>query len=336
VVQATQLIGRALAQTQINEGSNMTTIVSLDQILKVLPNVDVIGEIERGFVALSQGKVEVPPVGELLFPAENGELHIKYGTVRGDDVFVVKLATGFFNNPKLGLPPFSGCMLVLSAKTGQVLHVLLEEGELTNHRTAAAGAVVARHMAPQGLAVIGICGAGVQARLQADYLRRVTQCRTLVLWARDAERAAEAVRDIARMGYSARVAESVEELASSARLIVTTTAAHEPYLLARHIKPGTHVTAMGSDTPEKNEIDPAILGRAALVVADSVPQCLLRGEIRAAIAAGALRREDVVELGNVIAGTARPRSPDDITLADLTGVAVQDIMIAKAVVARAG
>jgi ornithine cyclodeaminase len=146
----------------------VTKIVPLDQILKRLPKIDVIGEIERGFVALSEGKVEVPPVGELLFPEENGELHIKYGAVRGDSVFVVKLATGFFNNPKFGLPPFSGCMLVLSAKTGQVLHILLEEGELTNHRTAAAGAVVARHLTPHRLEVIGICGSGVQARLQAN------------------------------------------------------------------------------------------------------------------------------------------------------------------------
>ena len=311
----------------------MTKVIPLDQILEALPDIDVIGEIERGFIALSEGKVEVPPVGELLFPEANGEFHIKYGAVRGDQVFVVKLATGFFNNPKSGLPPFSGCMVVLSAKTGKVLYVLLEEGELTNHRTAAAGAVVARHLVPHRLEVIGICGSGVQARLQADYLRRVTQCRTLILWARNGERGAEAVRDIARMGYSAHLAASPEEVASSAQLIVTTTAAHEPYLLACCIKPGTHITAMGSDTPEKNEIDPAILERAALVVADSIPQCLLRGEIRAAIAAEALRREDIVELGNVIAGKARRRSPDDITVADLTGVAVQDIMIAKAVVA---
>ena len=312
----------------------MTKIVSLDQILEVLPDIDVIGEIERGFIALSEGRVEVPPVGELLFPEENGEFHIKYGAVRGDNVFVVKLATGFFNNPKLGLPPFSGCMLVLCAKTGKVLYILLEEGELTNHRTAAAGAVVARHMAPHQLEVIGICGSGVQARLQAEYLRQVTQCRNLVLWARDAERAAQAVHDIARMGYRARLAGSPQEVASSAQLIVTTTAAHEPYLLARHIKPGTHITAMGSDTPKKNEIDPTILERAALVVADSIPQCLLRGEIRAAIAAGALSREDIVELGNLIAEKACRHSPDDITVADLTGVAVQDIMIAKAVVAE--
>src|ERR1700679_3286370 len=258
----------------MDEGRRLTKVVPLDQILKALPDIDVIGEIERGFLALSEGKVEIPPVGELLFPKENGEFHIKYGAVHGDDVFVVKLATGFFNNPKIGLPPFSGCMLVLSAKTGKVLYVLLEEGELTNHRTAAAGAVVARHLAPHRLEVIGICGSGVQARLQADYLRRVTQCRTLVLWARDPERAAQAVRDIARLGYSARLAASAEEVAATAHLIVTTTAAHEPYLVARHIKAGTHITAMGSDTPAKNEIEPALLERAAIVVADSVPQSL--------------------------------------------------------------
>src|SRR6202789_3073485 len=135
----------------MDEGRRLTKVVPLDQILKVLPDIDVIGEIERGFVALSEGKVEVPPVGELLFPEENGELHIKYGAVRGDHVFVVKLATGFFNNPKLGMQPFSGCMLFLPAKTDELLYVLHEEGELTNHRPAAAAAVVSRHLAPHRL-----------------------------------------------------------------------------------------------------------------------------------------------------------------------------------------
>ncbi|TGT46320.1 ornithine cyclodeaminase family protein [Mesorhizobium sp. M8A.F.Ca.ET.165.01.1.1] len=312
----------------------MTKVVPLEQILEALPHIDVVAEIERGFVAFTEGKVEVPPVGELLFPDENGELHIKYGAVRGDDIFVVKLATGFFNNPQLGLPPFSGCMLVLSAKTGQVVCVLLEEGELTNHRTAAAGAVVARHLAPPDLQTIGICGSGVQARLQADYLRRVTDCRNLVLWGRDDARAAEAVRDIGRMGYTARAVASPAEVASCAQLIVTTTASRQPYLLASFVKPGTHITAMGSDTPEKSELDPMLLRNASMVVADSIQQCLLRGEIHTAIAAGAIDGDRVVELGNVISGKAGRRSRADITVADLTGVAVQDIMIAKAVVAR--
>ncbi|WP_054313340.1 ornithine cyclodeaminase family protein [Mesorhizobium sp. 1M-11] len=312
----------------------MTKIVPLERILEALPDIDVVSEIERGFVAYSQGKVDVPPVGELLFPEANGELHIKYGTVRGDDIFVVKLATGFFDNPKSGLPPFSGCMLVLSAKTGQVNCVLLEEGELTNHRTAAAGAVVARHMQPSGLTTIGICGSGVQARLQADYLRQVTNCRELVLWGRDGEHAAAAARDISRLGFDARVVSSPAEVASCAQLIVTTTSSHEPFLLAGDVKPGTHITAMGSDTPGKRELDPLLLKKADMVVADSVEQCLLRGEISAAVAAGLLDVEHVIELGNLISGSAGGHSRDVITIADLTGVAVQDIMIAKAVVAR--
>lgn len=313
----------------------MTRVLTLAEISEALPEIDVVTEIERGFVAFSQGKVEVPPVGELLFPETHGELHIKYGAVRGDDVFVVKLATGFFDNPKLGLPPFSGCMLVLSQKTGMVLSVLLEEGELTNHRTAAAGAVAARHLAPRKVETIGICGSGVQARLQADYLRAVTDCRELVLWARDGDKAAEATRDIAAMGYNARSVPSVEALAAKANLIVTTTAAHRPYLLASHIRPGTHVTAMGSDTPDKNEVEPELLRRADRVVADSKAQCLVRGEIHQAIRAGAIDEGTVVELGSVIAGTAEGRTGEaQITIADLTGVAVQDIMIAKAVVAK--
>lgn len=313
----------------------MTNILTLDEISKALPDIDVVAEIERGFVAFSQGKVEVPPVGELLFPETRGELHIKYGALHGDDVFVVKLATGFFGNPEVGLPPFSGCMLVLSQKTGMVLSVLLEEGELTNHRTAAAGAVAARHLAPHKVEAIGICGSGVQARLQADYLRGVTDCRELLLWARDGNKAAEAARDIAVMGYNVRNASTVEALAANANLIVTTTAAHQPYLLASHIRPGTHITAMGSDTPEKNEVDPDLLRRAHRIVADSKAQCLVRGEIHQAIRAGAIDDGAIVELGSVIAGTTQGRTEEaQITIADLTGVAVQDIMIAKAVVAR--
>jgi ornithine cyclodeaminase len=314
-----------------------TAVHRLTDILRVLPDIDLVQEVAAGFAAYSRGKVEVPPVGELLFPDEHGEMHIKYGAIRGDEVFVVKVATGFFGNPERGLPPFGGCMLVLSQRTGQVLSVLLEEGELTNHRTAAAGAVAAKVLAPPHVECIGIVGAGVQARLQADYLRRVTACRKLVLWGRDSAKAETAAADIGAMGFEARTVGSVTELASTANLIVTTTPSHTPLLMAADVRPGTHVTMMGSDTPEKNEVDPDLLSRADTVIADSLAQCLERGEIFHAVTAGTIRADDVVELGAVIDQTADGRhGPDDITVADLTGVAVQDIVIAKAVVDRLG
>ena len=313
----------------------MTGVYSLDEINAVLPEVDVVEEIAKGFVVFSRGDVEVPPVGELLFPENSGELHIKYGAIRGDDLCVIKVATGFYDNPKLGMPPFGGCMIAVSQKTGRIEAVLLEEGELTNHRTAAAGAVAARTLAPSNPKMIGIVGSGVQARLQADYLRRVTDCRDLTIWARKPDSVGAAAADMTAMGYEVTVSATLAELCDKSRLIVTTTPAEQPLLQADMIRPGTHITAMGSDTPEKTEIAPAILAMADVVVADSLVQCDLRGEIYQARRAGVPLQGKAIELGNVIAGQSIGRQSDDqVTIADLTGVAVQDIAIAKAVLGR--
>ena len=310
-------------------------LVSPEEIAAVLPTVNVVDEIAAGFVAYSAGRVTVPPVGELLFPRDNGELHIKYGTIDGDDIAVIKVATGFYDNPAQGLPPFGGLNLVISARTGLPVAVLLDGGMLTNERTAAAGAVAARHLAPTDLKVIGILGSGTQARLQAQYLRGVTAARSIHLWARDAARAATCADDLRAMGFDVTIKASPAEVANQARLIVTTTASHKPLLSAADIRPGTHITAMGSDTPEKSELAPDILAAAHAVVADSIPQCLVRGEVFRAVSDGAITAAKLVELGQVIAGTATGRqSATDITIADLTGVAVQDIMIVKAVLAR--
>lgn len=313
----------------------MTKIVGLAEIEKALVRIDAIAIMERAFAAYSRGEVTVPPVGELLFDDPPGEMHVKYGAIRGDDVFVVKLATGFPCNGEAGLPPFGGVVLVFSAKTGLLSRILLDEGHLTNVRTAAAGAVAAKYLAPKAVSCIGICGSGVQARLQAQQLRTVTTCRRVLVWARDPHKADACAADLARLGFEADTAATVAALAAAADLIVTTTAAAEPYLLAGHVRPGTHITAVGSDTPGKAELAAELLGLADLVVVDSRVQGLLRGEAYRAIAAGQLSAGSVVELGEVIADPSRGRRGDDqITIADLTGVAAQDIALAKAVCAE--
>lgn len=315
----------------------MTRIFTLDQINKALPEVDAVAEIANGFKAYSRGLVEVPPVGELLFPEDDGEMHIKYGAVKGDEVFVVKIATGFFGNPALGLPPFGGCMLVLSQKTGMVLAVLLEEGELTNHRTAAAGAVAAKALAPSTMNRIGVVGSGVQARLQADYLRQITDCRSLAIWGRNRAKAEAAASDLAEFGFDVDVVDAIEELAQYCQLIVTTTPAEQPLLSADMIQPGTHITAMGSDTPHKMELAADLMARADVIVSDSIDQSHSRGEVFRSVESGAIDRANVVELGAVLNGDAEGRTSDEqITIADLTGVAVQDIKIAKAILDQMG
>ncbi|WP_280954364.1 ornithine cyclodeaminase family protein [Pseudaminobacter soli (ex Li et al. 2025)] len=293
-------------------------------------------EMEAGFATYSRGLVDVPPVGELLFPEVRGEMHVKYGAVRGDGVFVVKIATGFYGNPEKGLPSSNGAVLVFSARDGSPIAILLDEGHLTDIRTAAAGAVVAKYLAPQRLDWIGICGSGTQARLQARYLASVTRCRNVLVWARNPERAAECASDIVRLGFEVALATSAAALAERCRLIVTTTASHEPFLMAHDIRPGTHITAMGADTPEKTELDPALLGGAAIVVADSRAQCIERGEIHHALARGEIRADAVVEIGELVDGRRFERRPEDITIADLTGVAVQDIVLARAICRRVG
>jgi len=310
----------------------MIKTYDLDQIKEALETIDPIQSIEEGFVAYSEGKVVVPPVGEMIFENPPGDVHIKYGYIRDDDYYVIKIASGFYDNVKLGLPTTKGMMLLFNQKTGEPVCFLLDEGYLTEVRTAAAGAVVAKYLAPKHVDRIGIFGSGTQGRMQLLYLSSIVPCRDVVVWGRHEENLKAYKEDLEPKGYTIHTTLDAGEVASSCNLIVMATPSQKPLLSADDIREGTHITAMGSDTPDKIELDPKILGKADLVVADSIQQCLSRGEIFQAIRAECLVKENVVELGHVIAGNAARRSSEQqITVADLTGVAVQDIQISKAV-----
>ncbi len=310
----------------------MPEIFNRAQIERALEQLDVTTAIEEGFVAYSLGEVVVPPVGELVFEDPPGDVHIKYGYIKGDDYFVIKVASGFYNNLSLGLPAADGLMLVFSQKTAQLECILLDECHLTNLRTAAAGAVVAKYLAPSTVERIGVFGAGVQGKMQVEALLPVIDCRDLIVWGTGDEEL-EAYRQV-MSGHGLTIETTMDggEVAATCNLIITATPSHRPLLRADQIRPGTHITAMGSDTREKNELEPAILKDADLVVADSIEQCRERGEIHHALEAGLLQVGDILELGNVIADPPSRRNSDSqITVADLTGVAVQDIQISTAV-----
>ena len=313
----------------------MPVILNLSQIKEILGGIDVreiIREIEDGFVAYSQGRVEVPPVGELIFDEPRGDVHIKYGYIHKDDYYVIKIASGFYDNSRVGLPTSSGMMLLFSRKTGVPLCILLDEGHLTQIRTAAAGAVAARYFAPRQVHRVGIFGAGVQGRLQLEYLRHVRDVREAVVWGIDRPELERYRQDMEAQGFAVRTTMDAEEIAATCTLIVTATPSGKPLLRAEMIRKGTHITAMGSDTPEKQELDSAILKMADRVVVDSIRQCLLRGEAFHALEAGLIQRERMVELGAAIhEPNLQRQSDDEITVVDLTGVAVQDIQISKAV-----
>src|ERR1700735_554922 len=195
--------------------------------------------MEDAFVAYSRGEVVVPPVGHLDFDEPPGDCHIKYGYIRGDDAFTVKIATGFYRNPERGLPSSNGLVLVFSSRTGELLAILQDEGCLTDLRTAAAGAVAAKYLAPSKVECLGIIGAGPPARLQLRYLKEVTLCRQVLLWARSAERAAAFQVE----GFQIETAPTPAHVAARSQLIVTTTPARHWLLGAGDVRPGTHITA---------------------------------------------------------------------------------------------
>ncbi len=310
----------------------MTKFYNLAQIQEVLPEIDVVEAMEEGFVAYSEGKAVVPPVGELLFEQPPGEVHIKYGYIRGEEYYVIKIASGFDENSKLSLPSTLGMMLLFRQQTGEPACILLDEGHLTNVRTAAAGAVVARYLAPKSVRRIGIFGTGAQGRMQLEFLTGVVTCREVVVWGRSASSLEAYRKAMEPSGFTVHTTQDAAEVASNCNLIVTATPSKTPLLAVEAIKPGTHITAIGSDTAEKNELDPRILDKADIVVADSLTQSRSRGEVYRATRAGVLEQSRVVELGEVIRRKELRRSSEEqITVADLTGVAVQDIEISSAV-----
>ncbi len=317
--------------------SRDVTILTEADLRRAVPlDLTAVDVVERAFAALATGEVVMPPILSMDLPQVNGEVDVKTAYIPGFDRFAIKVSPGFFDNPKLGLPSLNGLMILFSAKTGLVEALLLDNGYLTDVRTAAAGAVAARHLAPAEVETAGVIGNGVQARLQMQAAHLVRPFKRALVWGRDPERAAACAADIAQaLGIEAEAMTDARELVAQSQLVVTTTPSRAPVLVAEWLHPGLHVTAMGSDQAGKTEIDPAALARADRYVCDRISQCEVSGELEAARAAGVDLAP--VELGDVIAGKVPGRrTPEDITICDLTGTGAQDTAIATHVMQARG
>lgn len=298
---------------------------------------EVVDCVAGAFRALAGGRVVMPPILSMAIAEHNGEVDVKTAYVPGLEGFAIKVSPGFFDNPKLGLPSTSGLMMVFSTRTGQLQALLLDNGYLTDLRTAAAGAVAARALARADATSACILGAGLQARMQLRALALVRPLARAVVWARDAAKAQAMAEEMgAQLGFPVTAMSDPQAAVSEADIIVTTTPATVPVLQAGWLRPGQHITAMGSDQYGKNEIDPQVFARARYVP-DRLSQTRELGELRVALAAGIVADgTEFPELGAVLAGHAPGReSADEITLADLTGTGVQDTAIATLALHRA-
>lgn len=300
-----------------------------DAVALDLQAVDV---VEQAFGALAKGGVVMPPILSMAIEEKHGEVDVKTAYVPGMDAFAIKASPGFFDNPSRGLPSLNGLMILFDSNTGIVKSVLLDNGYLTDVRTAAAGAVAARHLAPASPDTVGVIGAGVQADLQLRALSLVRSFNKVLVWARNAEQAAAYAERMSReLGVPVERAESAERCVRESQVVVTTTPARSPVLKASWLQPGQHVTAIGSDSPDKNELEPEVIARVDRFVCDRRSQSQAQGELRTALAAGVVGDDfPVDELGEIVIGRKPGRRDDTITtVCDLTGTGVQDTAIAN-------
>ncbi|HXV94095.1 MAG TPA: hypothetical protein VD813_12395 [Pseudonocardia sp.] len=303
-------------------------------VRSLVGRADARAAVRRALVALAEDRAVLP--GEIAMVLDAGELHVKGGYLRGSGYVSAKVAGGFPGNAAAGRPVNDGFSIVLDAATGALVAVLLDHGWLTELRTGAAGALAADLLARPDATAVGLVGAGAQARFQIEALLDVRPVRTVRIWNRTGRRAQDLAGRLAgEFDLDATAVGTVEEAVCEADIVVTTTASREPLVFARWLRPGTHVTAVGSDFPDKQELSVDVLARADVVAADRVASCARVGELHHALEAGVLAVDAVVELAELAAGTARGRTGEDqITVADQCGLGVYDAAMAELVLTR--
>ncbi len=309
--------------------SNTFAIVAIEELRPLLDRGRVIAAVRQALIWQSQGKVQSPLPGQLLFSEPHGDCHIKFGHVTGSPTFAVKVATGFYENPRRGLPSNHGLMLIFDAQTGAPSALLRDDGWLTAWRTAAATAIAAATLAPAATAEIGVAGTGMQASLALEWLPDTLGDRPCVVWGRNAARAMALAEHASRDGRPVRAVARIEELLERCNVVVTTTPSQVPLFAAESVRPGTHLVGVGADSPGKQELPAALFRRAAHVLTDDHAQCLDHGDFGCAVRAGAIAADADAMLGAVLDGSKRrTRGAADITIVDLTGLAAEDIAIA--------
>ncbi len=288
--------------------------------------------IRDSYIAVSTGRCKLPPVGYLAFPEADGDCHIKYGHIQGDSSFVIKVATGFYQNPAKGLSSSNGIVLVVSALTGQIEAIFEDEGFLTDLRTGVGVAIATKALSRPDATKVGVIGRGVQARHQIRCLSTLMNDRdlTFTVWGRAVQKLDLFCSDFRAEGIEVVVETDRQKLCETSEIILTATPASSPLVMADWIKPGTHITASGADAPGKQELETKLCARADLLVLDSIDQCLDHGEVATAQSEGLLSPRSYTELGLVLSGATNGRRSDqETTIADLTGLGSQDIAIAQ-------
>ena len=311
----------------------MTLILNSMEIKECVQfNAELIPIIEDAFKNLSLGKTVMPPILRVDIEKYHGESDVKAAYIQGLDSFAVKVASGFFNNPKLGLPSSNGLMILLDSQTGVIKSVLLDKGYLTDVRTAIAGAIASKYLSNPDSSTVAIIGTGIQARMQLEALTLVRDIKNVNVWSRDIKKTHAYIEDVSKnINLNFTAFNNTNEVVNNADILITTTPSKKSLVDFSSLPKGIHITAMGSDAEEKNELEPDIIKNCDVYVPDSQAQTSILGELNHAIKNNLIKSDMIFnDLGKIIINPELGRkNNDDITVADLTGTGVQDTAIAR-------
>jgi ornithine cyclodeaminase len=270
-----------------------------------------------------------PPIG-LKIHDHSGELHVKSAYLHGSRFFVVKAATGFYDNPRHGLPSGSGLMLMFDALTGFPLVLLQDNGYLTELRTAAAGTLATQMLAIKDFQRVAIIGAGAQARFHLRAFHNAFKWSATSVWSRTRAHAEQLCADMrSQVSCDLRVADSVADAVRDADVVVTVTPSKTPLVQGEWLADHATVIAVGSDEPDKQELALSVWARVDRVVVDSKAQCARLGELHHALEQNIAQLDDCTELGEIFVGRKMGRTGRELIVCDLTGVGAQDAAIAE-------
>lgn len=314
----------------------MTLVLTRRDIARLMVPRDTLVAVEHGFAAAGSGRAQVPP--PLHLAVKHGGFHAKVAAYRAERSWVaLKFNANLPGNPQRHrLASIQGALLLFDGDDGRPLAVM-DSIELTLRRTAAATALAARYLARANSEALAVCGCGAQALPQIEALLDVLPLRRILLWDIDPQPAQRLHARLIGLGrLDVQVADRLEQATRAADVIVTCTPSRRAFLGRDAVPPGCFIAAVGADNPGKSEIEPDLMA-AAMVVVDSRPQCAEMGDLHHAIAAGAMRAEQVhADLSELVLGTKAGRRDDlELCLFDSTGVAIEDVASAAHVFERA-
>jgi len=320
----------------VSHHSNRHTlpVLSEQETQELLGIPEALKVVERAFQLQAEGKVIMPPKLYLDLPAYHGDFRAMPAYVDGSAG--IKWVCAYPDNPNQGLPSVIATIILSDPKTARTL-AIMDGTYITAVRTGAAGGVAVKYLARKDSSVIGIIGAGQQARTQLLAISEVLpQIEEIRVFDQNRDVSLKYVEEMkAKLNVNIRSVESIEE-AAKADIVVTVTPSREPIVKREFIKPGTHINAIGADATGKQELEAEILKNARVFV-DEMTQACHSGEINVPLSGGLLKAEDVCgSLGEVIANKKRGRESDDeITVFDSTGLATHDIACARFVYEKA-